>query len=49
LVYGFSSWAAVVLWRVASFQVVLGVSGIAFLLLVHRATKPAPKVTQRPA
>ena len=38
-VYEFSSWTAVVLWRIASFQVVLGVSGIAFLLLVHRATK----------
>jgi len=48
LVYGFSSWAAVVLWRVASFQVVLGVSGIAFLLLVHGATKPPSKAPQEP-
>lgn len=46
LVYGFSSWAAVVLWRVASFQVVLGVSGIAFLLLVHRATRKVAKAPQ---
>jgi len=38
-VYGFSSWAAVVLWRIASYQVVLAVTGIAFLLLTHRSTK----------
>jgi glycosyltransferase 2 family protein len=38
-IYRFTSWAAIVLWRVASFQVVLGVSGIAFLLLVHKATR----------
>jgi uncharacterized protein (TIRG00374 family) len=38
-VYGFSSWAAVVLWRIASFQVVLAVTGIAFLLLTHKSTK----------
>jgi uncharacterized protein (TIRG00374 family) len=37
-VYGFSSWAAVVLWRIASFQVVLAVTGIAFLVLTRRAT-----------
>lgn len=40
LVYGFSSWAAVVLWRIASFQVVLVVTGIAFLLLTRTATAP---------
>ncbi|HVC27481.1 MAG TPA: lysylphosphatidylglycerol synthase transmembrane domain-containing protein [Nitrososphaerales archaeon] len=37
-VYGFSSWAAIVLWRIASFQVVLAVSGFAFLLFTRRAT-----------
>jgi uncharacterized protein (TIRG00374 family) len=37
-VYGFSSWAAIVLWRIASFQVVLAVSGVAFLLLTRTAT-----------
>ncbi|MDA4128995.1 MAG: flippase-like domain-containing protein [Thaumarchaeota archaeon] len=47
LVYGFSSWPAVVLWRIASFQVVLAVSGIAFLLLVHRATRGASKVSPK--
>jgi glycosyltransferase 2 family protein len=35
-VYGFSSWAAIVLWRIASFQVVLAVSAIAFLLFMRR-------------
>jgi uncharacterized protein (TIRG00374 family) len=38
-VYGFSSWAAVVLWRIASFQVVLAVTGIAFLLLTRKSTR----------
>jgi glycosyltransferase 2 family protein len=38
LVYGFSSWAAIVLWRIASFQVVLVVTGIAFVLLTRKAT-----------
>jgi len=40
LVYGFSSWAAIVLWRVATFQVVLAVSGLAFLLLVRKSKGP---------
>ncbi len=38
-VYGFSSWTAVVIWRIASFQVVLAATGIAFLLLVRRPLK----------
>ncbi|MDA4117169.1 MAG: flippase-like domain-containing protein [Thaumarchaeota archaeon] len=37
-VYGFSSWAAIVLWRIASYQVLLAISGIGLLLLVRRAT-----------
>jgi len=37
-VYGFSSWAAIVLWRIASFQVVLAVSGVAFLLFTRKET-----------
>ena len=36
-VHGASSWAAVVLWRVASYHVVLAVSGIAFVLLMRGA------------
>lgn len=38
-VYGFSSWAAVVLWRIASFQVVLAVSGVVFVFLIRRGEK----------
>jgi uncharacterized protein (TIRG00374 family) len=37
-VYGFSSWAAVILWRIASYQAVLAVTGVAFLLLTRTAT-----------
>ncbi len=37
-VYGFSSWTAIVLWRIASFQVVLAVSGVAFLQFTRKAT-----------
>ncbi len=42
LVFGFSSWAAIVLWRIASFQVVLAATGVAFLVLTHRSTNRAP-------
>ncbi len=42
-VFGFSSWAAIVFWRIASFQVILAISGLAFLLLVHRGTVQTPK------
>jgi uncharacterized protein (TIRG00374 family) len=38
-VYGFSSWAAVVIWRIASFQTVLAVTGIAFLILTRKTTR----------
>jgi len=34
-VFGFSSWGAVIVWRIASFQVVLAVTGVAFLLLMR--------------
>jgi uncharacterized protein (TIRG00374 family) len=40
-VFGFSSWAAIVFWRIASFQIVLAVTGVAFLLLTHRSTRGA--------
>ncbi len=43
LVYRFSSWTAIVLWRVASYQVVLAVAGVSFLLLVQRSTRASPK------
>jgi len=47
LVYGFSSWAVIVLWRIASFQVVLAVTGIAFLLFVRKSTKNVSKATTK--
>ena len=37
-VYGFSSWAAIVVWRVVSFQLVLAISGVFFMVFVHKAT-----------
>jgi glycosyltransferase 2 family protein len=40
-VYNFSSWASVVLWRVATYQVLLALTGIVFYLFVRRATKTA--------
>ncbi len=43
-VYGFSSWAAIVIWRVATYQVVLALTGIVFTLFVRRATKQPGQV-----
>jgi len=48
-VYGFSPWAAIVLWRIASYQVLLAVSGIAFLFLMRRALNSASNTPQRGA
>ena len=45
-VFGFSSWGAIIVWRIASFQVVLAVTGLAFLLLMHESTKHGgPKIS----
>jgi putative flippase GtrA/uncharacterized membrane protein YbhN (UPF0104 family) len=38
-VYGFSSWAPIVLWRVASYQVLLAITGTAFGLFVRKFTR----------
>jgi uncharacterized membrane protein YbhN (UPF0104 family) len=38
-VYGFSSWAAIVIWRVATYQVLLAITGIVFTLFVRKAMK----------
>jgi uncharacterized membrane protein YbhN (UPF0104 family) len=38
-IYGFSSWPAVIIWRVASYQVLLALTGIVFLLFVRKTTK----------
>ena len=43
-VYGFSSWPAVVLWRIATYQVLLALTGIVFLLFVRKTTKRAEHV-----
>jgi uncharacterized protein (TIRG00374 family) len=37
-VYGSSSWAPIVLWRIATYQVLLAVTGIVFLFFVRKAT-----------
>jgi uncharacterized membrane protein YbhN (UPF0104 family) len=37
-VYGFSSWAPIVLWRIATYQVMLAVTGIVFLVFMRKAT-----------
>jgi len=47
-VFGFSSWPAVVLWRIATYQVLLVVTGIVFGVYVRKATKQSPKAPQKP-
>jgi uncharacterized membrane protein YbhN (UPF0104 family) len=42
-IYGFSSWASVVIWRVATYQVLLATTGIVFLFFVRKNTKRAEK------
>jgi hypothetical protein len=42
-IYGFSSWAAIVVWRVAVYQVLLATTGIVFLFFVLKNTKRAKK------
>jgi uncharacterized protein (TIRG00374 family) len=37
-VYKFSTWAPIVLWRIATYQVMLAVTGIVFLLFMRKAT-----------
>ena len=46
-VYGFHSWAAIVLWRIATYQVLLAITGIVFAVFVRRATKQGPKATEK--
>jgi uncharacterized protein (TIRG00374 family) len=47
-VYRFTSWASVVLWRIATYQVTLAITGAVFLLFVRKATKPTSKAQQKP-
>jgi len=47
-VYGFSSWAAVVLWRIATYQVMLAVTGIVFVVYLRKtAHRPYKAVEER--
>ena len=46
-VFHFSSWPAVVLWRIATYQVLLVVTGVVFGVYVRKATKQAPKAKQK--
>ena len=42
-IYGFSSWASIVIWRVAAYQVLLATTGIVFLFFVLKNTKHTEK------
>lgn len=42
-IYGFSSWASIVIWRVATYQVLLATTGIVFLFFVRKGTRHAEK------
>jgi len=46
-VYGFHSWAAIVLWRIATYQVLLAITGIVFVIFVRKATKQNPKTIEK--
>ncbi len=46
-VYGFSSWAPIVLWRIATYQVLLAITGIVFIFFVRKATKGSIKTPQK--
>ena len=46
-VYGFSSWAPIVLWRIATYQVLLATTGLVFILFVRKATKGSNKTSQK--
>jgi len=46
LVYGFSTWAPVVLWRIATYQVLLAITGIVFIFFVRKATAVSRKTSQ---
>jgi len=46
-VYGFSSWAPIVLWRIATYQVLLAVTGIVFIFFIRKATRGSNKTPQK--
>jgi glycosyltransferase 2 family protein len=45
-VYGFSSWAPIVLWRIATYQVLLAITGVVFIFFVRKATRGSEKTPQ---
>jgi uncharacterized protein (TIRG00374 family) len=45
-VYGFSSWAAVVLWRIATYQVLLAVTGTVFMWYVRKTAHRSKKAVE---
>jgi uncharacterized membrane protein YbhN (UPF0104 family) len=47
-VYSFSSWASIVLWRIATYQVLLAITGVVFLMFVRKATKRSSRIQQKP-
>jgi putative flippase GtrA len=47
IVYGFSTWAPVVLWRIATYQVLLAITGVVFIFFVRKATTVSSKASQK--
>jgi uncharacterized protein (TIRG00374 family) len=46
-VYGFAAWAPIVLWRIATYQMLLAVTGIVFVFFVRKATARARESTPK--
>jgi putative flippase GtrA/uncharacterized membrane protein YbhN (UPF0104 family) len=46
-VYGFSAWAPIVLWRIATYQVLLAVTGIVFIFFIRKATRGSNQASQK--
>ncbi|MDA4114798.1 MAG: hypothetical protein OK474_12210, partial [Thaumarchaeota archaeon] len=46
-VYTFTTWAPIVLWRIATYQVRLAVTGIIFMFFVRRATSQSRAASQK--
>jgi len=46
-VYGFSSWAAVVLWRIATYQLMLAMTGVVFLVYLRKSSNRPPKTDDK--
>jgi putative flippase GtrA len=46
-VYGFSSWAPIVLWRIASYQVLLAITGTVFIFFIREATRASNATSQK--